>query len=418
MPNSSHFIDVTFDRVSKRYRVRQTVETQGSRFARLFPRTVEFWAVRDVSFEVTHAETLGIIGHNGAGKSTLLKLLSRITSPTSGEITLNGRLAALIEVGSGFHPELSGRENVFLSGSILGMRRREIAAKLDRIVDFSGVGAFIDTPVKWYSSGMYVRLGFSIAAHLEADILLVDEVLAVGDAAFQQQCYERLGELRRAGTTMLFISHDLPSIERLCDRVIRMERGRIAAAGSPHEVVESYQRMVIMARAAEMADVEAPAVSGAARIRAVTFHDPSGAEVWSAATGGPLAARVHYDAGHRVENAVVEVFYYSRDGRTLHCQQSTALGGGELTLEPGAGTIEFLTPELGLQPGTYAIGATIRQRHGSETVDWFYGQTSLFVGPGKSVRGYFYVPHDWRLLAVEARQGTADDADHRRQPVV
>src|SRR6187397_2212659 len=192
---------VTFDRVSKKYHLRKG---RGSD---------EFWAVRDVSFDVTRGETLGIIGHNGAGKSTLLKLLSRITAPTEGTITLEGRLAALIEVGSGFHPELTGRENIFLSGSVLGMRRREIAAKLDRIIEFSGVGTFIDTPVKWYSSGMYVRLGFAVAAHLEADILLVDEVLAVGDAEFQVKCLQRIQELRDRGVTSLFISHDLTAVE-------------------------------------------------------------------------------------------------------------------------------------------------------------------------------------------------------------
>jgi ABC-type polysaccharide/polyol phosphate transport system ATPase subunit len=362
---------------------------------------------------VAHAETLGIIGRNGAGKSTLLKLLSRITAPTAGEITLNGRLAALIDLGSGFHPELTGRENVFLSGSILGMRRREIARKLDQIVDFSGVGAFIDTPLKWYSSGMYVRLGFSVAAHMDADILLVDEVLAVGDAAFQLQCYERLTELRRAGTTMLFISHDLVSIERLCDRVVVMQGGRLVSAGAPHEVVQSYQTAAVTGHAAAMADVETPSTTGFARVQAVTFHDPTGSEVFSASTGGPLIARVHFETDTAVRDAVVEVFYYSRDGRTLHCQQSTATRGGELTLEAGPGIVEFVTTELGLQPGVYAIGATIRHRRGAETVDWFYGRTTLYVETGKSVRGHFYTPHEWRLVTgpdqpAEARRSTEE----------
>ena len=222
----------------------------------------DFWALKDVSFEVGHGETLGIIGHNGAGKSTILKLLSQITSPTSGEIRLGGRVAALIEVGSGFHPELTGRENVYLSGSILGMKRREIDRKLEQIIEFAGVREFIDTPVKWYSSGMYVRLGFAVAAHLEADILLVDEVLAVGDAAFQVQCIERLNELRRSGTTMLFISHDLTSIEKLCDRVALMERGELVASGAAHDIVERYQRTAANAHVAAMADANQPGRRG------------------------------------------------------------------------------------------------------------------------------------------------------------
>src|SRR5918992_870086 len=190
--------DIKFDRVSKKYLIREERQQSGapnsliSRLRRL--RSKDFWALNEVSFEVERGEALGIIGHNGAGKSTILKLLSSITAPTSGEITISGRLAALIEVGSGFHPELTGRENVFLSGAILGMGRREIAAKFDRIVEFAGVAPFIEMPVKWYSSGMYVRLGFSIAAHLDPDILLIDEVLAVGDAMFQQQCMARIGE--------------------------------------------------------------------------------------------------------------------------------------------------------------------------------------------------------------------------------
>lgn len=396
-------IDVAFDHVSKRYRIRQAAPTASGGASS--GRSKDFWALDDVSFDVGRGETLGLIGHNGAGKSTILKLLSQITSPTSGEIRLAGRVAALIEVGSGFHPELTGRENIYLSGSVLGMKRREIDRKLEQIIEFAGVREFIDTPVKWYSSGMYVRLGFSVAAHLEADILLVDEVLAVGDASFQLQCIERLNELRRNGTTMLFISHDLTSIETLCDRVALMERGRLVASGAAHEIVERYQRTAANAHVAAMADANDQAAAGAARVDAITFHDIEGVAVGTASTGAPLIARVHFQAVRAIQDAVVEAFYYSRDGRTLHFQQSTAIGGGELTLTPGPGVIEFSMPGLGLQPGIYSIGATIRERSGADTIDWFYGHTALFVEPGKSVRGYFYTPHDWRLVTEHAQAG-------------
>jgi lipopolysaccharide transport system ATP-binding protein len=201
-------IDLRFDRVSKKYRIYGEPKAKASPnklrrlTRRLWGNANDFWALRDVSFEVERGEALGIIGQNGAGKSTILKLLYNITAPTKGRISINGRLAALIEVASGFHPDLTGRENVYLNGSLLGMKRREITKKLDSIVDFAGVSAFIDTPVKRYSSGMYLRLGFSIAAHLDPDILLLDEVLAVGDAQFQSKCIERINQLRNAGTTI------------------------------------------------------------------------------------------------------------------------------------------------------------------------------------------------------------------------
>jgi lipopolysaccharide transport system ATP-binding protein len=200
----------------------------------------EIWALRDVSFSVREGEVLGVIGRNGAGKSTLLKLLTRITAPTSGRAIIRGRVGSLLEVGTGFNPELTGRENVFLNGSILGMKRREIQRKFDDIVEFSGIAKFIDTPVKRYSSGMYVRLAFSVAAHLEPEILLVDEVLAVGDAEFQQRCLGRMEDFSGTGRTVLFVSHNMQTINQLCDRVIWLDGGAIAENGDPSEVVSHY----------------------------------------------------------------------------------------------------------------------------------------------------------------------------------
>ncbi len=206
------------------------------------PSREEFWALRDVSFEVKTGEVVGIIGRNGAGKSTLLKILSRITEPTSGRVTLRGRVASLLEVGTGFHPELSGRENIFLNGAILGMRRAEIRSKFDDIVAFAEVERFLDTPVKYYSSGMYVRLAFAVAAHLEPEILIVDEVLAVGDARFQQKCLGKMHAVADSGRTVLFVSHNLGTIQSLCHRCVLLEQGRVVFTGEPGEAVARYTR--------------------------------------------------------------------------------------------------------------------------------------------------------------------------------
>src|SRR5437764_9485617 len=291
-------IDLRFDGVSKRYRIQTEAESRNSgllaRVRLRRARQNDFWAVKNVNFEVRRGESLGIIGHNGAGKSTILKLLSNITTPTHGEITINGRLSALLEVGSGFHPELTGRENIYLSGSILGMRRAEITSKLDSIIDFSGVRPLIDVPVKRYSSGMYVRLGFSITAHLDPDILLLDEVLAVGDAAFQEKCLKRIGEMKENGTTIVFISHDLGAVERLCDRVLLMQRGEIVASGEPREVVAQYQT-VAAAFKSPSSDKEPMAnQEKLAEVRALTFQDASGREADILHTGDPFIARLDF----------------------------------------------------------------------------------------------------------------------------
>jgi ABC-2 type transport system ATP-binding protein/lipopolysaccharide transport system ATP-binding protein len=238
---------VEFDRVSKKYvlgqrlNAREALNAAASRMIRRRRRDAsEIWSLRDVSFSVAQGEALGIVGRNGAGKSTILKILSRITSPTDGVSRTRGRVAALLEVGTGFHGELTGRENVYLNGAILGMSRRDITRRFDQIVDFSGVERFLDTPVKRYSSGMYLRLAFAVAAHLEPDVLVVDEILAVGDAEFQRKCLGRMQEAEQEGRTLIFVSHDLGSLTRICARSLWLDRGRVLDSGPTPEIVRSY----------------------------------------------------------------------------------------------------------------------------------------------------------------------------------
>jgi lipopolysaccharide transport system ATP-binding protein len=309
--------DLRLEHVSKRYRVQRKLEPRGTRrpllqkLSSLRSRREEFWAVSDVSFEVAHGETLGIIGHNGAGKSTILKLLSNVTAPTSGEITITGRLSALIEVGSGFHQELTGRENIYLSGSILGMRRREIAAKLERIIEFAGVRDFIDMPVKHYSSGMYLRLGFSIAAHLEPDILLLDEVLAVGDAAFQVKCLDRINDLHDQGRTIVFISHDLGAVERLCGRVILMDHGQMVAAGPAKDIIARYQAVGASYTPSTSHAVADAILSREAEIASVNCYDADDRPSAVFRTGLPAKVRLNYVVHAPVLDAIFEVYIYS-----------------------------------------------------------------------------------------------------------
>jgi ABC-type polysaccharide/polyol phosphate transport system ATPase subunit len=395
-------IDLKFDGVSKKYRIQHEADSAASRsrlsgrLRKLTRNRRDFWALSDVSFEVSRGETLGIIGPNGAGKSTVLKLLSKITTPSTGEITINGRLSALIEVGSGFHPELTGRENIYLSGSILGMRRREITEKLNSIIDFAGVRLFIDNPVKRYSSGMYVRLGFSIAAHLQPDILLLDEVLAVGDAEFQAKCYERIRTLRDRGTTVVFISHDLSAVASLCDRAVLLSSGKIAADGLTSDVIGHYEQIAYGTAGPQPSQNRSADPAKPIQITGLTFRDPQQREVLYACTGDPLAAHVEFAANEPLRDLDFEVFYYSPDGR-LQCQFSTSVGDDALDLERGAGAVQFSCAELGLQPGLYYADATIKRRTDGEQLDWQYRLALLRVEAGKRVSGRFYVPHRWQL---------------------
>lgn len=236
-------VAIDIDHVSKKFRLYKE-RNQSLKSAIMRGRKSvheDFWALKDISFNISTGETFGLVGDNGSGKSTLLKCMAQILYPDKGDITMRGRVAALLEVGSGFHPELSGRENVFLNGSILGMSKREIASKFDEIVDFSGVSEFIDQPVKNYSSGMYVRLGFSVAIHVNPDILLVDEVLAVGDESFQQKCAEKFTEFRREGKTVVIVSHALGTMMTMCDRLAWLQHGDLQKVGDPEEVVAAYR---------------------------------------------------------------------------------------------------------------------------------------------------------------------------------
>ena len=276
------------------------------------------WALRDVNFEVAEGDVLGIIGPNGAGKSTLLKVLSRITEPTAGEVTLRGRVGSLLEVGTGFHAELSGRENVYLSGAILGMRREETRRRFDDIVSFAGIERFLDTPVKHYSSGMYLRLGFSVAAHLEPDILIIDEVLAVGDAEFQKKCLGKMGAVANEGRTVVFVSHNLIAVESMCDRVIWIENGVIRDVGKPRAVISAYlQEHVKVETERSWPDSEAAPGSEGVRLSAARIRPVEGSARGAIDVRTPLSLEFEYrvrQAGRRLN---LSVHIYNEQGILL-----------------------------------------------------------------------------------------------------
>ena len=282
------------------------------------------WALRDINLEIGHGELVGIIGHNGAGKSTLLKILSRVTKPTTGEVEIFGRIGSLLEVGTGFHPDLTGRENIFLSGAILGMRRAEIERKFDEIVAFSELEKFVETSVKWYSSGMYVRLAFSVAAHLEPEILMMDEVLAVGDAAFQQKCLDKMHEIRQQGRTILFVSHDMAAITRLCKRVVLLESGKVTFDGEPREVVKRYLSSSLKTGALrEWTQKDAPG-DGAVRLRRVRVRSEAGETIAVVDIQNPFGVELTYevlDEGHAL---VPVIEFYNQEGTELFSTHDTS----------------------------------------------------------------------------------------------
>lgn len=324
------------------------------------------WALKDVSLEIKRGEVVGIIGSNGAGKTTLLKILSRITEPTEGCAEIHGRVGSLLEVGTGFHPELTGRENIYLNGAILGMKKAEIERKFDEIVAFAEIEKFIDTPVKHYSSGMYVRLAFAVAAHLEPEILLVDEVLAVGDAAFQRKCLGKIGNFAGEGRTVLFVSHNMAAIDKLCQKAIWIDKGWLRISGSTIEVISAYEKTAINRKSGYPLGVlfEAPIeekqrcclrrieVVGANNKRLQTLH-----------TGDPLVFRIHYHCNEKISSAAFALDFSTPMGIRVLRLSSSPLGGVDLELPKGEGIVDCIFEWFPLAAGTYRLGVGIAIPH-------------------------------------------------------
>jgi lipopolysaccharide transport system ATP-binding protein len=347
-------------------------------------RPVErFWALADVSFDVAHGDVVGVIGRNGSGKSTLLKILSRIVEPTTGSIDLEGRVGSLLEVGTGFHPDLTGRENVFLSGAILGMRRTEIAAKFDEIVDFAEVDRFIDTQVKHYSSGMYMRLAFSVAAHLEPDILVVDEVLAVGDAAFQKKCLGKMNTVARHGRTVLFVSHNMGAIVSLCSRALLLDTGRLVLDTDPITAAARYQAALTAApaRTTDLSDAEHFG-SGKARFVSLGLvperRDGTTREMMCPGSRLRIETRVVCSAP--VDSANVGITIYDASGYRL-IDANTAMHGRFVSMQPGdEATVAFSLDDVRLKPGPYLVGLWMG-RGNVEDIDGIVYAATLDVEP-------------------------------------
>lgn len=358
------------------------------------PPTEDFWALRNVSFEVKEGEVVGIIGRNGAGKSTLLKILSRITEPTEGRVRIRGRVASLLEVGTGFHPELTGRENIYLNGAVLGMTREEIKRKFDEIVAFAEVETFLDTPVKRYSSGMYVRLAFAVAAHLEPEILVVDEVLAVGDLEFQRKCLGKMKDVsQHGGRTVLFVSHNIPSVQQLCSSGIMLSQGVVAIAGSIDKTIFHYLKSLDRVSQQSVRIRKDRQGDGKLKVVDVTLHDGSGSQIEAAICGQSLGLRIHYESEFQGTDRSVDVAFNLRSsaGVLLTCFANIQTGAERLPVYV-KGYFECFWPKVNLRSGTYT--STLFVAIDGITSDWLQNAFQLQVEEGNFFGSGSLVPRD------------------------
>ena len=390
---------IVVDGVSKRFRLyrdrtssmKQLLTRQGR------SRYEDFWALNDVSLEVPRGLTYGLVGHNGSGKSSLLRLMAGIHRPNLGSVQVQGRVSALLELGAGFHPELSGRENIFLNASILGLGKAEIASRLDEIVEFSGLQEFIDSPVKVYSSGMYVRLGFAVAVHVDPEVLLIDEVIAVGDEEFQRRCFEHLYKLRQQDVTIVLVTHSLGLVQSMCDRAAWLDHGNLMFEGKATEVVRRYLSQVNTAEDAriEAADMVAAlhpvsqehdvdAVARPITIESVEFLNDQGEPVHVVPCGSPLTLRLHYRAKREVTSPKFSFALENEHNLHLATQGSGPVPG---IVPIGPGSIDYSIDRLSLGEGTYVISTAIHEEHGMVRFDHHERAWSVKVRKGEQ-RGF------------------------------
>lgn len=367
----------------------------------------EFWALKDVSFEIKRGDRVGIIGRNGAGKSTLLKILSRITEPTIGRIKITGRVVSLLEVGTGFHPELTGRENIFLNGAILGMSRREIQRKFDEIVDFAGVEKFLDTPVKRYSSGMYVRLAFAVAAHLEPEILIVDEVLAVGDADFQKKCLGKMQEIGSNGRTVLFVSHNMAAISNLCEKIIYMEGGKLHTIGKAAETISAYLRGLAVDASEQLSERKDRIGSGIARFHSVEVINFENLKTATVMCGQDIVIRIKLSSQTKkliIKNPIIALGIDNSAGqRVLHLSSET-IGQNFDEINIQNNHLDFKIQRLPLVAGIYTVVMFLSSE--GSVIDWIQNAANFnvehgdFYQTGKlppQEQGYFMADYSVRV---------------------
>jgi lipopolysaccharide transport system ATP-binding protein len=356
----------------------------------------DFWALKDIDLELKQGDSLGIIGPNGAGKSTLLKILSRVTAPTEGVLKVRGRVGALIEVGAGFHPELSGRDNIYINGAILGMSRREIQKRFDEIVDFAEIEEFIDTPVKKYSSGMYVRLGFAVAASMDPEVLLVDEVLAVGDVRFQKKCIEKMEQYRESGTAVVLVSHNLANIVNNAKRAVLVEKGRIVEDGDPADICGRYLQMMMSGQK----DGPEQYIPGASfgtmdvEIDQVRLLDGELQETSQFRAGDPLNITFSYVNRSGEEFGISAVTIHDMDGREVFRVQSDWTGQ-VMKLAQWRGEFSLAIPNLSVPPADYYVTVAVKDRTGNTVLHVLYEAWKIKVTSDNFTIGSVYLPHTW-----------------------